>query len=142
MNDVASPTIEMAVPIPDGNAHPALRILVVDDQPDTALSEALLLGSSGHKVEAAQDGASALKMAQKFEPDVVILDIGMPGMNGWELAKLLREQAKRKKPFIVAITGHGEEEDFQHSLEVGINLHLLKPVDSELLIAILNQVKI
>jgi CheY-like chemotaxis protein len=111
--------------------------LVVEDHEDTAATMGLLLGLFGHVVQAAPDGQVALELAQADPPDVVLLDLALPGMDGYQVARRLREQAGRRRPLLVAITGYGREEDRQRSREAGIDLHLVKPVDSELLAKIL-----
>jgi PAS domain S-box-containing protein len=108
----------------------AKRILVVDDNIDAANTIELLLGSLGHETAVAHDGAQALKLAVDFRPDVVLLDIGMPGMDGYEVARRLRA-LRTARPFrIVALTGWGQEADRQRSREAGFDLHLVKPVDA------------
>jgi two-component system, OmpR family, response regulator len=110
-----------------------LHVLVVEDDPDTAESTALLLRLYGHQVQTAPDGPSALRAAQVAPPDVVLLDLGLPGMDGWKVAKRLGEQAGKKQPLLIAVTGYGREADQRRSLEAGIHLHLLKPVDPDFL---------
>jgi len=119
----ATPT-ETAKPI-----SPALRVLVVDDNEDTAASLALLLEESGHEVRTAHDGLSALEAALNYRPNVVLLDIGLPGLNGFEVAKRLRQQPEFQSVVLVAITGYGQESDQQDSLDAGFNYHLVKPAD-------------
>jgi CheY-like chemotaxis protein len=116
-----------------------MRILIVEDYEDSAASMKTLLRLLGHDVEVAYDGHEALAKAGKRAPDVVLLDIGLPGINGWEVAKLLQERATDKKPFLIAVTGYGKEEDKRRSAEVGVDLHLLKPVDPQELAAILRR---
>jgi CheY-like chemotaxis protein len=119
----------------DGN----LRVLVVEDYADSALSLQLLLQSLGHEVDVAFNGPMAVEMARKREPDVVLLDIGLPGMNGWQVAQLLRDQATLKRPFFIAVTGYDNEEDKRRSAEEGVDLHLAKPVDPQELAAVLRR---
>jgi two-component system CheB/CheR fusion protein len=116
-----------------------LRILVVEDYADSALSLELLLRMLGHEVDVAFNGPMAVEIATKSAPDVVILDIGLPGMNGWDVAKSLQEHATLKKPFFIAVTGYGTEEDKCRSSEVGIDLHLVKPVDPQELATVLQR---
>ena len=106
-----------------------LHILTVEDDQDTAQNLALLLRREGHEVNIAPDGPAALSSAQVHQPDVVLLDIGLPGMNGYDLARQLYQQEGQKRPLIIAVTGYGGENDRQHSEEAGIDLHLVKPVD-------------
>jgi PAS domain S-box-containing protein len=106
---------------------PRRRVLVVDDNVDAADSLALLLKLSGQETRVAYDGPTALLVAEAFRPQLVLLDIGMPGMDGYEVARRLREQG-RKVP-LVAVTGWGQEEDRRRSREAGFDHHLVKPVD-------------
>lgn len=110
-----------------------LQILVVEDNAAYAKSTAYLLRIDGHDVTVADDGLIALDCIQAHEPDVVFIDIGLPGIDGWELAKRIKQRGARKEPLLVAITGFGSEEDRQRSEACGIDLHLQKPVDPELL---------
>src|SRR5262249_28551564 len=98
-----------------GDADRPLHVLVVEDDEDTAASLTLLLGLYGHAVQAAPDGPTALRMAQARPPDVVLLDIGLPGMNGYEVARQLRQQAAEPLPLLVATTGYGQEADQRRS---------------------------
>jgi CheY-like chemotaxis protein len=123
---------------PAKSAH-GLDILVVEDYPDSAQSLEILLRILGHKVEIAKDGPTALQKAQSKAPDVVLLDIGLPGMNGWEVAKKLQEQIKDKKLFFIAITAHGQEEDHRRSIEAGLDIHLVKPANPQQLADILRR---
>ena len=112
------------------NGPSKLRVLVVEDHADTAESMAVLLRLHGHEVDVAPDGPTALRIAAQNPPDVALLDIGLPGMNGFEVARRLQERPG-KKPLLVAVTGYGQEEDHRRSEQAGIDLHLLKPVDPE-----------
>jgi CheY-like chemotaxis protein len=114
-----------------------MRILVVDDNRDTATSGALLLKMLGHEVEVAFDGPSALEMARTFQPEAMLLDIGLPGMTGYEVAKKLRDEGFQKTR-IVAVSGYGQPEDRQRSQEAGCDDHLVKPVDQAALLSILS----
>jgi PAS domain S-box-containing protein len=105
------------------------RILIADDNLDAADALALLLRMSGDEVCTAKDGLEALQQATDFHPDVVLLDIGMPRMDGLEAARRLRQQPWAKKVLILAMTGWGQESDRQRSKEAGIDYHLVKPVD-------------
>jgi len=112
-------------------AKQSLRILVVEDNPDVAKSQMLLLKTLGHEAFIAFDGPSALELAEQFAPDVVLLDIGIPGLDGWQVAGELRKRQYAKRPLLVAVTGYGSQEDTEKSSAVGIDLHLLKPVMPE-----------
>jgi signal transduction histidine kinase/DNA-binding response OmpR family regulator len=109
------------------------RILLVDDNVDGAASLAMLLRELGHEVEVAHDGAAALEAVGDFEPEVVLLDIGLPGMDGYEVARRLRRQPGLKDLPLVALTGYGQEEDRRRSREAGFDLHLVKPLDLDAL---------
>ena len=111
----------------------ALRVLVVEDDADTAGSLALLLRQDRHDVRLAADGPAALAAAQAARPDVVLLDLGLPGMDGWQVAEHLRERLARTPPFLIAVTGRGRKADRRRSGEAGIDLHLVKPADPDLL---------
>jgi PAS domain S-box-containing protein len=112
-------------PIPR-TAH---RILVVDDNRDSATSMATLLEMSGNETRTAFDGLEALEIAETFRPDLVLLDIGLPKLNGYEVARKIREWSWGKKMLLVALTGWGQEDDRRKSREAGFNDHLVKPVD-------------
>jgi signal transduction histidine kinase len=114
---------------PAKTAGQPLRILVVDDSQDTAESLALVLRIEGHEVRMAYDGSAALEIAQFFRPDVAILDIGLPGINGYELGRRIRELESARKILLIALTGYGQAQDHHRSLENGFDHHLVKPVD-------------
>ncbi|OAJ59452.1 hypothetical protein A6V36_27835 [Paraburkholderia ginsengiterrae] len=105
------------------------RILVVDDNVDAAESSAALLRLDGHDVQVASDGESALRGAEAFRPDVVLLDIGLPGMNGYEVARRLRAMQDLTGALLIAISGYSGEEHLQRCLEAGFDCHLVKPAD-------------
>jgi CheY-like chemotaxis protein len=109
------------------------RILVVDDNIDSANSLAMLLRMRGNDVLAAHDGFSALEIANKFAPEVVLLDIGMPGIDGLEVARQLRRMPNTKGAVLIAQTGWGQSEDQRRSVEAGFDYHFTKPVDVEML---------
>lgn len=114
------------------------RILVVDDNQDSADSLAMLLQMLGHEVKTANDGEHALEAAAEFRPDVGILDIGLPKVNGYDLAKRIREQPWARDMVLVALTGWGQEQHRRRSAESGFNHHLTKPVEFEVLQQILS----
>src|SRR5688572_21907796 len=105
------------------------RILVVDDNHDSALSMAMMLSIMGHETRTAHDGESAVTTAESFLPEVVLLDIGLPKLNGYEVAQRIREQPWGTSMFLIAVTGWGQDEDRQRSTEVGLNVHMVKPVE-------------
>jgi PAS domain S-box-containing protein len=111
----------------------ALRILVVDDNVDSAESMALLLSLDGHEVRTAFDGQGALVEAAEFQPRAVLLDIGLPGMDGYEVARRMRELPGLHDVLMIAITGYGQEDDRTRSKAAGFDHHLVKPVDPEAL---------
>jgi CheY-like chemotaxis protein len=106
-------------------------VLVVDDCRDTADSLALLLKRWGFQAMVAYDGPSALAAALARPPVAVLLDIGLPGMDGYEVARRLRGLAQTAKALLIALTGYGQEEDVRRCHEAGFDLHLLKPCDPE-----------
>ncbi len=108
---------------------PSLRILVVDDSVDTAESLAMLLQACGHDVRIAHDGPTAQEVVLDYRPDVVLLDIGLPGLDGYEVAKRVRHQPALSSVVLVAMTGYGQESDRQRSHEAGFDHHLSKPAD-------------
>jgi CheY-like chemotaxis protein len=109
------------------------RILIVDDNVDSAESLTRLLDLSGNETRTAYDGLEALEAAAAFRPDAILLDIGLPELNGYEVARKIREQPWGEKIMLVAVTGWGQEEDRRRSHEAGFNYHLTKPVDPAVL---------
>jgi len=107
----------------------SFRILVVDDNQDSALSMAMMLSIMGHDTRTAHDGESAVTTAESFLPDVVLLDIGLPKLNGYEVAQRIRQQPWGESMYLIAVTGWGQDEDRQRSAEVGLNVHMVKPVE-------------
>ena len=119
-------------------ARPATRrVLVADDNQDAAESLRLLLELAGHEVRVAHDGPGALEAAAEFRPDAVLLDIGMPGLNGYEVAARLRAFDWGAAPVLVAITGWGQEHDRRLALDAGFDHHLTKPIDPDLIAPLL-----
>ena len=117
--------------------RPGSNVLVVDDNLDTASALAELLQLSGYRVRSAHDGIEALTAARAYRPEVVLLDIGLPGLDGYQVAEHLRRDEMLKEVFIVAITGYGEEQAMRRTREAGFNHHLVKPVDYDTLLALL-----
>jgi len=113
------------------------RVLVVDDNRDSAESLALLLQLEGHEVHEAYDGAEAIAVAERHRPDAIVLDIGLPGINGYEACRRIRELRPEYDPLVVALTGWGQEDDRRRSAEAGFDAHLVKPVDVEALLRLL-----
>ncbi|HEY3486654.1 MAG TPA: ATP-binding protein, partial [Gammaproteobacteria bacterium] len=123
---------------PDLPDAPSPRsILVVDDNHDAADSLRLLLQFLGNKVYVAHDGPSALHAVEIYRPSVVLLDLGMPGMDGYEVARRIRQQSQFNNITLIALTGWGQEEDRQRTQAEGFNQHLIKPVDINTLQALL-----
>jgi CheY-like chemotaxis protein len=108
-------------------------VLVVDDNRDSAESLAALIGTLGHEVHLAHDGQQALALARQLAPDLVLLDIGMPGMNGHEVARRLRTDSALADMILIALTGYGSEDDRRASHEAGFDGHLVKPIDFDAL---------
>ncbi len=102
---------------------------MVDDNVDTVTTLALLAKESGYDVRTAYDGSTVLETALDYRPDVVLLDIGLPGLNGFEVAKQLRHQPALQNAVLVAMTGYGGESDHQRSFAAGFDHHLVKPGD-------------
>ena len=134
MADVNTSTAATVTPTPR-----RFRILVVDDNHDSALSLAMMLSIMGHETRTAHDGESAVETAESFLPEVVLLDIGLPKLNGYEVAQRIREQAWGASMFLIAVTGWGQEEDRQRSADVGLNVHMVKPVEPAALEKLLNE---
>jgi CheY-like chemotaxis protein len=123
---------------PEGEKPPAAdtgagavrrRVLVVDDNRDAAATLAMMLSLMGHDTRTAHDGLQAVELAEAFVPDVLLLDLGLPKLNGYDACRRIREQPWGKGIFIVAVTGWGQEEDRNRSREAGFDHHLVKPVD-------------
>jgi CheY-like chemotaxis protein len=104
-------------------------VLVVDDNVDTVATLAMLVQESGHDVRTVYDGLSVVETALDYRPNVVLLDIGLPGLNGFEIAKRIRQQPALQNVVLVAMTGYGQESDRQRSREAGFDHHLVKPGD-------------
>ncbi|HYE78876.1 MAG TPA: response regulator, partial [bacterium] len=114
-----------------------LRVLVVDDNEDSAVSLSLLLTALGHQVETNFDGHTAVQTSREFVPQVVLLDIGLPGLDGYEVAQQIRQQPGMAAAMIIAVTGYGQEEDRQRSREALFDHHFTKPADFAELMGIL-----
>jgi CheY-like chemotaxis protein len=123
---------ETGQPLPSGVAAAkgrSLRILVVDDNRDSADLQATLLRHKGYEVKTAYDGNGALKVALRFRPEVILLDIGLPEIDGYEVAYRIRQQDVLRDVVLIAMTGYGQPEDRQRSLAVGFDHHLVKPAE-------------
>jgi CheY-like chemotaxis protein len=128
------PCISQVVPHVAAQALPATRqgakrILVVDDNADAGESLAMFLKIEGHEVKAVTDALQALSCLEVFAPQVAIVDIGLPGMNGYELATAIRADKALPTPMLIALTGYGQQEDFERAREAGFDHHFVKPAD-------------
>jgi CheY-like chemotaxis protein len=108
---------------------PQRRVLIVDDNVDSAVSLAMLLQLHRHEVNVAYDGREALEAVRRHQPEIVFIDIGLPGMDGYEVTRRLHEEQGREKLILVALTGYGQEEARRKSQEAGFDAHMVKPVD-------------
>ncbi len=117
------------------------RVLVVDDNDDAAEALGMMLRMIGHEVRTAHDGLEGVEAAESFRPHVVLLDLGMPRLNGYEACRRIREQEGGKEVFVVALTGWGQEEDRRRTREAGFNEHFVKPVDPATLVKLLERLK-
>jgi PAS domain S-box-containing protein len=131
--------VASSAPVASAEAEPTasvpLRILIVDDNRDAAAMLAVLLKFAGHATHTVHDGLAAVEATETLDPDVVLLDIGLPGLNGYEAARRIRERQgiKSGRPVLFALTGWGQEEDRRRSHEAGFDAHLVKPVDAAVL---------
>lgn len=136
----ASPPAAIAEPA-SAAAVRSLHILVVDDNRDTAISMGMLLQLMGHEIRAAHDGLEAVHVAERFRPDVVLLDIGLPLADGYRTAEMIRGQPWGKEMVLIAVTGWGREADMRRTAAAGFNHHLVKPVDPAALTQLLAAVQ-
>jgi len=138
-----------AAPSPGGAGPPTaslpslsgFRLLVVDDNKDAANSLALLLKLQGHEVRVAYSGAAALDIAASYRPDMILLDIGMPEMDGYEVARRLRQWPGFENVVLTALTGWGQQEDRRRAAEAGFNHHLVKPPEPKMLEGVLAELR-
>ncbi|HEV7800292.1 MAG TPA: PAS domain-containing protein [Burkholderiales bacterium] len=124
-------------PHDDTGAVSTRRVLVVDDNLDSAASLAMLLEFAGHETRTAHDGEDAIAVAAQYRPDVILLDIGLPKMNGYDACRVIRAQPGGKDTLIVALTGWGQDDDRRRSREAGFDAHLVKPADYPALVKLL-----
>ena len=122
-----------------GQCPKGLRVLVVEHVEETALTTALRLRTYGHEVRVARDGPTAVQEAQDCPPDVVLLDIHLPGVDGYQVASAIERQPGEKRPLFIALTGHGKQAERRHSKEAVIDLHLVKPLDYDRLQGLLKR---
>lgn len=124
-----SPTTESIAPLETDQLALPSRVLVVDDNIDAADMLVMVLQTLGHEVQVAYSGQTALEMAVQYQPDFVLLDIGLPKMDGYEVARHLRQQPQTKDVWLIAMTGYGQDSDRQRTQEAGFDHHLVKPVE-------------
>jgi CheY-like chemotaxis protein len=124
-----------AAPAPD--QIPRQRILVVDDSEDTAESMQLLLQLDGHDVRTAHDGPQAIAAAADFRPDVILLDIGLPGLDGYAVTRILRGNPELAGCRIIAVSGYAQDSDRQRSYQAGCDAHMVKPIEISALQSVL-----
>jgi CheY-like chemotaxis protein len=110
-------------------AAPGTRVLLVDDNDDARDLLGGLLELQGFQIESAADAPGALAIAARWQPQIVVLDLGLPDIDGWDLARQLRQVAGLERVRIIALTGYGSERDRERSREAGIDVHLLKPIE-------------
>jgi CheY-like chemotaxis protein len=123
------------------SAEGGLRVLVIDDNRDSADSATDVLRLLGNHVECAYDGEGGIAVASRLKPQMVLLDLAMPGMDGFEARRRLREQAGSAGAFLVAMTGFGNEDDKRRTREAGFDAHLTKPVELDALVSLLNEAR-
>ena len=139
---VDSPAVDPSAVTADGPTGPRHRVLVVDDNQDAADSLATILGILGHEVRAAHDGVAGVAAAAEFRPDVVLMDLGMARLNGYEAARRIRAEPWGRRPFLVALSGWGADEDRRRTRDAGFDRHLVKPVDLDALTRLIAEVPI
>lgn len=137
---VSIPTID-ARPSEDGSKGPHLpsrttarRVLIVDDNVDSAQSLAMIMKILGHESHVVHDGLAAVSAAQDFAPEIILMDIGMPKLDGYQACSRIRNLDANPRPFMIALTGWGQEEDRRRCREAGFDLHLVKPIDAQTLV--------
>jgi CheY-like chemotaxis protein len=121
----------------EANGRKRFHILLVEDYEDAAQSMAMLLRLHGYQVDIARNGAQAIAAVLHQRPDAILLDIGLPGGSGYQVASTLRQEASCTDTLIIAVSGYGQEQDRRRSREAGIDHHLLKPVDGSVLLELL-----
>jgi signal transduction histidine kinase/ActR/RegA family two-component response regulator len=127
---------------PEKSRGPQRRILIVDDNRDAAVSLTMMLGIMGHEVRTAHDGSAAVVAAAEFRPELVLMDLGMPVLDGYEAARRIRAQPWEDRPFLVALTGWGADDDHRRTHDAGFDRHLVKPVDPDALLKMIAEMRI
>jgi CheY-like chemotaxis protein len=131
--------MDTAQPYSTASADPTLRVLVAEDDAGAAEALATLLRRNGFQPIMARDGLTALELAEEHAPDVALLDLGLPGMDGYQVAERLTAANVARRPLLVAVTGRGAALDRACSAAAGIDLHLVKPIDPEQLLGLLRR---
>jgi CheY-like chemotaxis protein len=122
----------------DSTLPQSRKLLIIDDNIDAASSLAMLLRLKGHETRVAHDGPTAVAAAASYQPEVILLDIGMPGMDGYEVARRVRAGPNGESVLLIALTGWGQEEDRRRTAEAGFDHHIVKPPDADALAALLS----
>jgi len=135
-------SVAAAAPTPDRPPTRGLSVLLVEDSPDAAESLAMVLRTWGHDVQVALDAAAGLEVAERLAPDVIVSDVGLPGMDGYELARRLRAHPKFGRAVLIALSGYARDEDKRRALAAGFDHHLVKPPDLEALAELLGRVQL
>jgi PAS domain S-box-containing protein len=136
---ISAAAVDEQEPEPPSRSLTGLRILVVDDNRDSADTLQLMLQLFGHEIRVGYDGESAVKLAAEFKPDVILLDIGLPKLNGYDACRQIRQSDGLKDVVIIAQTGWGQTEDRQRTKEAGFDLHMVKPLNPTKLLEVLDQ---
>ena len=118
---------------------PARDVLLVEDNEDARETLGMLLKLAGHRVRSEADGFAGLRAALESPPDIMLVDIGLPHMDGYEVARRVRSQLDGSRPYLVAITGYGAPEDRQRAIDAGFDAHVVKPVDFDRLSEVLRR---
>ena len=126
-------------PTPGATRNRRRRVLIVEDNADAREGPRLLLTYEGHEVETSEDASSGLDKIRSFRPEVALIDIGLPGVDGYALARMARQTPEAKATCLVALTGYGQAEDRQKALAAGFDSHMTKPVDPAKLCAFLTE---
>ncbi|HEY0977168.1 MAG TPA: response regulator, partial [Flavobacteriales bacterium] len=129
-----------SAPVEEHNHRPPLRVMVVDDNVDAAFVLSMILKRERHDVHATHGGLQAVELAASFKPDVIFLDIGMPGMDGYEACRRIRALPGLKHTHMVALTGWGQEQDKERAREAGFHEHLVKPAERAVIMQVLDRV--
>ena len=125
----AIPELEVREPTAPAQSIRPRRVLLIDDNHDAARSMGMLLKHLGYEVELAYTGPEGLEAARRTRPDVILCDIGLPGLDGFSVARVLRSESPTRDVYLIAISGYGQTEDIRKALDAGFDLHLIKPVD-------------